>query len=140
MTTLFQTFLPKMGVVVDNCIITKSLTNKKVLLRERKRHTVRRVASACYAALCDGGGQTWGTPPDMGYPPDMGSPQDMGYPPKTWGTPTPDMGYLRTWGTPNMGYPSEMGYPMDMRWGTPPQDLRWDTPPRPEMGYPPTQT
>ena len=30
--------------------------NKKVLLRERKRHTARRVASARYAALCNGGG------------------------------------------------------------------------------------
>ena len=29
---------------------------KKVLLRERKRHTARRVASARYAALCNGGG------------------------------------------------------------------------------------
>ena len=30
--------------------------NKKVLLCERKRHTARRVASACYAALSHGWG------------------------------------------------------------------------------------
>ena len=30
--------------------------NKKVLLRERKSHTARRVASARYAALSNGGG------------------------------------------------------------------------------------
>ena len=30
--------------------------NKKVLLRERKRHNARRVASARYAALSNGGG------------------------------------------------------------------------------------
>ena len=41
--------------------------NKKVLLRKRKRHTVRRVASARYAALSNGGGG--GVPhPDWGYP------------------------------------------------------------------------
>ena len=41
------------------CTWTKN-TNKKVLLRERKRHTVRRVASARYAALSPDGG--WGVP------------------------------------------------------------------------------
>ena len=35
-----------------------NLIYKKVLLRERKRHTARRVASARYAALCNGGGGT----------------------------------------------------------------------------------
>ena len=58
---------------------------KKVLLRERKRHTSRRVASARYAALSNGGG---GTPssPARGVPPGMGLPlpppgPGMGYPP-----------------------------------------------------------
>ena len=36
-------------------LITK-LENKKVLLRERKRHTARRVPSACCAALSNGRG------------------------------------------------------------------------------------
>ena len=67
---------------------------KKVLLRERKRHTARRVASARYADLSRGGGgglphlrsgQTWdGVPParpGMRYtPPPLGRP-GMGYPP-----------------------------------------------------------
>ena len=41
--------------------------NKKVVLYERKRHTARRVASTCSAALSPGGG---GTPiqPDKGVP------------------------------------------------------------------------
>ena len=58
------------------------LKNKKVLLQERKRHTVRRVASA------------WGTPP----PPFLNWPsggrgtylgKEEGY--LTWGTPHPDL-------------------------------------------------
>ena len=36
--------------------------NKKVLLREHKRHTVRRIASARYAALSNVGG---GVPPPV---------------------------------------------------------------------------
>ena len=36
--------------------MTDVIFNKKVLLRERKRHTTRRVASARYAALCKWGG------------------------------------------------------------------------------------
>ena len=65
---------------------------KKVLLRERKRHTACRVASARYAALSPNGGggtpgfppvQTWDevplpSRPGMGYPP---SRPGMGYPP-----------------------------------------------------------
>ena len=56
--------------------------NKKVLLRERKRHTARRVASTPYVVL-------------TGYPPRQGTPLPgyplAGYPPgRTWqGTPPP---------------------------------------------------
>ena len=43
--------------------------NKKVLLRERKRHTARCVASARYAALSNGGGGgTPFSPGGGGYP------------------------------------------------------------------------
>ena len=60
--------------------------NKKVLLRERKRHTARRIASVRYAALSCGGGypiwgvaqpgldgggtpsHVWGVPHNGGYP------------------------------------------------------------------------
>ena len=90
--------------------------HRKVLLRERKRHTARcvAVASACYFGV---GGVTPGTPPDMGW----GTPPESGYPPiQGWGTP-PDMG----WGTP----PSKVGVPPHPR-------LDW-VPPHPRLGYPP---
>ena len=75
---------------------------KKVLLRERKRHTARRVASARYVALSNGGGDTpsspgrGGTPPTIqtwpgGYPPHHPDLAGGGNPP-----PCPDLG----WGTP----------------------------------------
>ena len=91
-----------------------SNTNKKVLLRERKRHTARRVASARYAALSNG----WG----RGYPSSPGG--GGGTPPtiQTW-----------SWG----GVPSTI-----QTWdGVPPTIQTWDgVPPRPGMGYSPTQT
>ena len=104
--------------------------NKKVLLRERKRHTDRRVASTRYAAL-----PGVGTPTPVGVPPPPAS--WMGYPPRPagWGTPPPAswMGYPpgQLDGVPPpaswMGYPpaSWMGYPPPASWmGTPPRPLR----------------
>ena len=128
-----------------------AITKKKVLPRERKRHTACRVASTRYAALSNGEGGDPRYPlhhPDLvgGYPPP--SRPGMGYPP-----PRPEMGYpptIQTWdGVPPLR--SEMGYSLhlDLGWGTPlPRpwmgyppypDLRWGTPPspRPGMGYPP---
>ena len=135
----------------------KNFSNKKVILRERKRHTARRIASTHCAALSN---------PDLvgGYPvPGQGGtpsragqgvphPRYRGYPIQTWsggtpGTPPtgmgyplqPEMGYPR----PGMGYPlprPRMGCPPIWTWdGVPPYlDLGWGTPlPRPEMGYPP---
>ena len=113
--------------------------NKKVLLRERKRHTTRRVASARYAALCNGGEGC--TPSQVGGYPIQGLGGGVphlrcrGYPTSGLGTPPhhPDLG----WGTPRpeIGYPaSKMVYLPDLRWGTP--NLRW-VPPGPEMRYPP---
>ena len=107
------------------------IDNKKVLLRERKRHTARRVASTHYAALSNPdrvwGGypiQTWlgGTPgtPQTG----MGYPPEMGYPPR------PGMGYPLTW--------DRVPLYLDLGWGTPlPRPGMVYPPPRPEMGYPP---
>ena len=75
--------------------IQKIKANKKVLLRERKRHTARRVASTCYAALSNpdlvrGGG---------------------GYPIQTWWGEYP----IQTWSRGYPGYPPPsrpgMGYP-----------------------------
>ena len=86
------------------------LRNKKVLLRECKRHTARCVGNARYAALSNGWG---GTPssPGGGYP---------GYPSPT----RPGRG-----GTPGTPPPSRLG-----------TTQTWDgvSPlPRPGMGYPP---
>ena len=134
--------------------------NKKVILRESKRHTARRVASTRYAALSNPdlvGGypiQTWlGVPPSR--PGQGGTPSrpGQGVPPTGMGYPPPEMGYPPNWDgvplRPGMGYSSRPGteYP-PQTWdrvprprpgmGYPPLDLRWGTPlPRPEMGYPP---
>ena len=75
--------------------IVKSLANKKVLLRERKRHTARRVVSTPYVVL-------------TGYPPQPGYPPWPGYPPGQ-GTPCQ--------GTPRAGYPPARVPPHQ---GTPP--------------------
>ena len=96
-----------------------NFTNKKVLLRERKRHTAGRVASARYAALSNG----WGvTHPDLG----QGTHPDLG-----WGTPT------QTWDRvpphPDLGW----GTPRTQTWDGVPPTQTWDgypLPPRPEMG------
>ena len=91
--------------------------NKKVLLRERKRHTARRVASARYADLSpdEGGG---GVPHPVSW---------MRVPPiSTWdGVPL-----IWIWdGVPHSG--PGMGYPcLDLRWGIPLcPDLGWGTHP-----------
>ena len=127
--------------------------NKKVLLRERKRHTTRHVASTRYAALCNGGEGT----PGRGVPhlrsrgvyPISGL---GGYPISgLGGTPS------QVWGVLHLRFggaatPSQVGgtpsYP-DLRWGypLPRPEIGYPLirpgmgyPPRPEMGYPPTQT
>ena len=114
-------------------------SNKKVLLRESKRHTACHVASAHYAALSNGGGL--GTPP----PSSPGQGQ-VPLPPtiQTWsrgGTPDtphhPDLarGYhatIQTWDGVSTNHP-------DLGWGTPdpPRPGMGCPPPRPGMGYSP---
>ena len=71
---VFHENWPELRVVVMKC---DRVMNKKVLLRERKRHTDRGVSS---------------TPPEVGYPP-------AGYP-----RPGPTGGYP-SWGMPRQGYP-----------------------------------
>ena len=135
--------------------------NEKVLLRERNRRTIRRVASARYAALSNGwvGGGNSGTPPTIqtwwGYPPP--STPGWGVP---WFTPHhPDLAGGGTLGTPPPSRPGQGDprYPPPSRPGqggpwvpptiqtcpegylrVPPHpDLGWVTPPsRPGMGYP----
>ena len=96
----------------------KVYNNKKVLLRERKRHTARRVASTPYVVLT-------GYPPRQGMPPGQGTPPARepprpGYPPPGW-----------TWqGTPPAA-PWHSGKCCKALWdtGTPPlwTDRRTDT-------------
>ena len=127
----------------------KQVQDKKVLLRERKRHTARRVASACYAALYpDGGGgphpgpqarsrcrgihprskgageanpsQVW-----IGGYPIPGTDEGYSIPGQDGGTPIPPPG-------PGMGYPhTDLGYDtsphLDLGWSTPPQSAEWGT-------------
>ena len=97
---------------------TETTCNKKVLLRERKRHTARRVASTPYVVLS-------GHPPQPGYPPGQGTPPARvpprpEYPPL--GRVPPPTGPGRV--PPRPGYP-QPGYPLGR------------VPPRP--GYPPTR-
>ena len=63
------------------------LSNKKVLLRERKRHTARRVVSTPSVVLT-------GSPPQQGTPPWAGFPPVL-----TW------LGGYPTWVPPWAGYP-----------------------------------
>ena len=65
---LEHSFITRLNVDVNRDEIEK-WGNKKVLLRQRKRHTARRVAvaSACYSR---GGTRRWGTPQSkVGVPP-----------------------------------------------------------------------
>ena len=107
---------------------TKHKRNKKVLLRERKRHTARGVASARMCSIpCPGGDPV----PGLGGIPSL--PGQGGYPRyhppiQTWDgvpPPRPDLG----WGTPPQARPG-MGYPPGQTWDgvTPQPDLGWGTP------------
>ena len=62
------------------------MKHKKVLLRERKRHTIRCVASTPYVVLTGYPPPPSGYPPQPGYPPGQGTPPPQldlaGYPPR----------------------------------------------------------
>ena len=106
-----------------------SYVNKKVLLRERKRHTARRVASARYAALSSGWGgypiPGWGVPQsglDGGWYPPPHHP-DQGTPPHH--TNLAGGGDSPLPSRPGMGHPPWLGYPPPPSrpgQGTPPRD------------------
>ena len=98
--------------------------NKKVLLRECKRHTARRIASTRYAALSGGVPHPDLVGGDLFHTWSGGTPSRPGQ-----GSPT-----IQTW--------SE-GYPIQTWLGStrvPPQRIQiWDeVPPLPEMGYSPS--
>ena len=136
----------------------KTFDNKKVRLRERKRHTARRVASAHFADLSPDKGvphpvldrgysiQSWmggGTPSSPGYPHpgphlvlDGGTPSSLG-----WGTPSSpgqgvspsslDGGVPQGIPCPDLGW----GYPHPADGGTPIQT--WGgVSPHPDLGTP----
>ena len=77
----------------------KYIKEKKVLLRERKRHTARRVASARYVDLSPDRGVPYPADGGGGYPssPGLGVPHPVlgGTPFQVWtgGTPHPDLGW-----------------------------------------------
>ena len=77
---------------IKPCVVLNLSKYKKVLLRELKRHTARRVASTRCAGLV-GGTPAGGEVPHVGYPPPY---QLDGVPPISW------TGYppLAGWGTP----------------------------------------
>ena len=114
--------------------LCENSVNKKVLLRERKRHTARHVVSARYAALSNGGYSPHHPDLAQGYP---------RYPPPSrpgWGTPLQEWGTLPlsrlVWGTPPPHHPDlaegthpprhGMGYPLDLGQGTPPPQMLTD--------------
>ena len=95
---------------------------KKVLLRERNRHTAHRIASTHCPVISSS------SPNGGGYPIQSQSLTWMGGYPLLW----PSMGYPPSW--PGMGYPlpsGRMGNPLSGRMGVPPS-ARWGTPP-PQM-------
>ena len=117
-----------------HCSWHKILENKKFLLRERKRHTARRVASTCYAVPVGGtlplsrskvrmGGRGKGTPypsPGKGATPFPG-PGRWGYPPsqvRMGGTPYSDPGREYPPSGPGKGVP-----PVGKDGGTPPPEV-----------------
>ena len=110
----------------------KIMIHKKVLLRERKRYTARRVASARYAALSNGGGGGEGLPHPL---------LDRGYPIQSWlgGGEYPIQSWLE--GVTPLSRPG-MGYPPIQTWDGVPlcPDLGWGTLPGQLDGIPPIQT
>ena len=106
--------------------ISRSMTKKKVLLHEHKRHSACHISSApCYA-----GGVP--SPRSGGVP----HPRSRGYPSQVWGAPCPRSRggtQFQVWG----GTPSRPGQRggTNLRWGTPP-DLRWGTPSQTWDGVP----
>ena len=91
---------------------SKNIKNKKVLLRERKKHTANHIASACYAALS----------PDWGGVPHLRSRWRVSHPRSGWGYPIPGPG---------------RGYPSQVQVGITPSQVQVGYPiPGPGWGYP----
>ena len=134
----------------SHCPLSLNLhTNKKVLLRERKRHTARRVAvaSACYPGgggypipgrggyLILGPGEGGGVYPIPGPGDTLSQVWGGGVPSQVWGGEQGTLSHVRvgvphprSWGgTPSHGVPPRS----DLGWGTPPPGQTWDRVPPP---------
>ena len=106
---IFCGFVLFLSNILDNFLESYN-TNKKVLLRERKRHTARRVASTRCAALSNPDLVGGGVP----GPRSGGSTQSkvQGVPsPRSGGVPSPRSGGTpsQVWGVP---HPRSRGYPI----------------------------
>ena len=113
----------------------KKFKKKKVLLRERKRHTARRVVSTPSVVLPGYPPWGWGGYPDLGTPPRGGYPPPLGRGTRTW---VPPGGYLDLGGYPDPpgGVPGP-GYPpgqVPLQGGTQVWVPPWGGP---GPGYPP---
>ena len=128
LSLIFRTSRPQLSTFCSSYLFQciKIHYNKSVLLRERKRHTARRVASAPSVALSpDGGGEEGRVPPSSAdgrylYPVPLGG----GVPPSI-----PDGGYLHpvmTGGTPSC--PDGVGTPSSLDRGglVPPSSPNWE--------------
>ena len=126
----------------------KSLSHKKVLLRERKRHTDHGVSSTPSVVLYRGGGVTlcWGYPLAGGYPISARGVPHIGYPDLDLikgGYPNPARGIPPIWTWPGGVTPSlsggtlTLGIPIRPGWGTPPIWTWLGIPIWIWLGYPP---
>ena len=158
---------PHSGIDGRNKAFLKIIFNKKVLLRERKRHTARHVASTHCATLSNPDLIQGGDPvPGLGgngprseggyLVPGLGGPGPGPEGGVTWsqvwgGCPVPGLGGYPIQGLGGCPVPGLGGYPIPGQGGYPIQtwsggysgyppylDLGWGTPlPGPGMGYPP---
>ena len=114
--------------------VFQKLHNKKVLLREHKRHAARWVASARYADLSNGGEGGNPSSPGGGYPyhPDLAG----GYPHPPF-RPGPGVPPIHpwdlAWGVPHprsvRGVPGVPPHHPDLGWGNPPSRPGMESPP-----------
>ena len=143
-------------ILFSSLILTKAKLYKKVLLRERMRHTARRLASTCYVVplggtppppsrsqVRTGGGRGYPLPdPGEGYPLPRSRLGGHPFPGPDGGTSFPGPGGVGVSNPADGGTPV-MGVPPVQTWegGTPPPTWTWEgyLPPqsRPGKGVPP---
>ena len=124
--------------------------NKKVLLRERKRHTDRGISSTPMCCPVRGGGATREAPTQGTLHPDLAWGY-LGWVPPDWPTPHPDLAGGSTLGRfpltgvtpphPDLAGGYTWWAPPGWTWlGSPPAAPGWGTPPQLDLaGVPPAQ-